>query len=123
MADNAKLEAVLNWLAEKQADKIRVFDVGKTSTYTNFIVVCEGTADVHNKAIAHHVLDMAKENKLQVLGKAGMDFGLWVLLDMGDMVIHIFLPEKREYYKIDQFFEELAGLNNIEKIDDQAPTE
>ncbi|NLH93650.1 MAG: Ribosomal silencing factor RsfS [Candidatus Cloacimonetes bacterium ADurb.Bin117] len=122
LADNAKLEAVLTWLAEKQAENIRVYDVGKNSAYTDFIVVCEGTADLHNKAIANHVLDMAKEHKLLVLSKAGLEFGVWVLLDISDVVIHIFLPEKREYYKIDEFFSELAGLSDKEKPHDQAPT-
>lgn len=122
MADNAKLEAVLTWLAEKQAENIRVYDVGKNSAYTDFIVVCEGTADLHNKAIANHILDMAKEHKLLVLSKAGLEFGVWVLLDISDVVIHIFLPEKREYYKIDEFFSELAGLSDKEKPHDQAPT-
>ena len=122
MADNPKLEAVLTWLAEKQAENIRVYDVGKNSAYTDFIVVCEGTADLHNKAIANHVLDMAKEHKLLVLSKAGLEFGVWVLLDISDVVIHIFLPEKREYYNIDEFFSELAGLSDKEKPHDQAPT-
>lgn len=122
MAENVKLEAVLTWLAEKQADNIRVYDVARTSAYTDFIVVCEGTADLHNKAIANHLLDMAKENKLQVLGKAGLEFGLWVLLDLGDVVIHIFMPQKREYYKIDELFQEMAGLSDQEKINDQTPT-
>ncbi|MDD3464078.1 MAG: ribosome silencing factor [Candidatus Cloacimonetes bacterium] len=122
LADNPKLEAVLTWLAEKQAENIRVYDVGKNSAYTDFIVVCEGTADLHNKAIANHVLDMAKEHKLLVLSKAGLEFGVWVLLDISDVVIHIFLPEKREYYKIDEFFSELAGLSDKEKPHDQAPT-
>jgi ribosome-associated protein len=122
LADNAKLEAVLTWLAEKQAENIRVYDVGKNSAYTDFIVVCEGTADLHNKAIANHILDMAKEHKLLVLSKAGLEFGVWVLLDISDVVIHIFLPEKREYYKIDEFFSELAGLSDKEKPHDQAPT-
>ncbi len=110
MADNIKLEAILNWLADKKADNIRVFDVTKSSTYTDFIVVCEGSADMHNKAIANHLIDMAKENKLQILGKAGLDYGLWILVDFVDVVVHIFLPEKREYYKIDKLFEELSHM-------------
>jgi len=65
---------------------------------------------------------MAKEHKLLVLSKAGLEFGVWVLLDISDVVIHIFLPEKREYYKIDEFFSELAGLSDKEKPHDQAPT-
>ncbi|MCB5224149.1 MAG: ribosome silencing factor [Candidatus Cloacimonadaceae bacterium] len=121
MQKTDKLEAILNWLAEKQADNIKVYDVSETSSYTDFIVVCEGSADLHNKAIANHLLDMAKESKLRVLGKSGMEFGLWILLDIGDVVIHIFLPEKREFYQIDHLFAELAKKKDKEKSDDQAP--
>ncbi|MFO8144425.1 MAG: ribosome silencing factor [Candidatus Syntrophosphaera sp.] len=109
MTDKDKLEAVLTWLSEKQAENIRVYDVKENSSYTDLIVVCEGTADLHNKAIANHVLDNAKQNKLKVIGKAGLEFGQWVLLDIGDIIVHVFLPEKRQYYKIDQFFADLAA--------------
>lgn len=108
MADNIKLEAILEWLTEKKAENIRVYDVGKVSDYTDLIVVCEGNADLHNRAIATHIIDMAKENKLNVLGKAGLEYGQWILVDLGDVIVHIFLPEKREFYKIDQLFEQLA---------------
>ncbi len=109
LAENAKLEAILNWLAEKKADAVRVYDVGKLSTYTDYIVVCEGTADLHNKAIANHLLDMAKEYKFGIIGKAGLEFGQWILVDIGDVIVHIFMPEKREFYKIDNLFSELAA--------------
>jgi len=115
-----KLEALLNWLAEKQADNIKVYDVSENSAYTDFIVVCEGSADLHNKAIANHLLDMAKEAKYRILGKSGMEYGLWILLDIGDVVIHIFLPEKREFYQIDRLFADLAANKNKENNDDKA---
>ena len=120
MQKTEKLEALLNWLAEKQADNIKVYDVSENSAYTDFIVVCEGSADLHNKAIANHLLDMAKEAKYRILGKSGMDFGLWILLDIGDVVIHIFLPEKREFYQIDRLFADLAANKNKENNDDKA---
>ncbi len=102
--DNAKLQAILNWLTDKKADNIRVYDVQSKADYTDVIVVCEGSADVHNKAIANHLVDMAKENKLNVLSKEGIDYGQWILIDIGDTIVHIFLPQTREYYKIDELF-------------------
>ncbi|NLW19340.1 MAG: ribosome silencing factor [Candidatus Cloacimonetes bacterium] len=120
MQKTEKLEALLNWLAEKQADNIKVYDVSENSAYTDFIVVCEGSADLHNKAIANHLLDMAKEAKYRILGKSGMEYGLWILLDIGDVVIHIFLPEKREFYQIDRLFADLAANKNKENNDDKA---
>ena len=104
MENKIKLEAILNWLTEKKAENIRVYDVEKKTDYTDVIVVCEGSADVHNKAIANHLIDMAKENHLHVLSKEGIDFGQWILIDIGDLVVHIFLPQTRDYYKIDELF-------------------
>lgn len=91
MTDQAKLKTILEWLSEKKAENIKVYDVHKTSSYTDLIVVCEGTADVHNKAIAAHLIDMAKEHKLGVISKEGVENGQWVLIDTGDVIVHIFL--------------------------------
>lgn len=121
MSDNIKLEAILEWLNDKKAENIRVYDVESIVDYADAIVVCEGNADLHNKAIANHVLDMAKEHKLNVLGKAGLEFGQWILVDLGDVILHIFLPEKRNFYKIDQLFEQLSSHNKEGLPHDQTP--
>lgn len=110
MPSKEKLEAILEWLQEKKADNIRIYDVEKTSGYTDVIVVCEGAADLHNKAIASHLIDMAKEYSLHVISKEGIDFGHWILIDVGDVIVHIFLSETREYYKIDELFERVKNL-------------
>lgn len=109
MQDDIKLEAILGWLNEKNAENVRVYEVQGKTDYTDVIVVCEGSADMHNKAIADHLIDMAKENKLRVLSKAGMEFGQWILIDIGDIVVHIFLPQTRDYYKIDELFEKIKN--------------
>jgi len=43
-----------------------------------------------------------KKNNLHILSKEGIDYGHWVLLDIGDLIVHIFLPETRNYYNIDE---------------------
>ena len=108
MTDKVKLEKILNWLADKKAADISVYEVAAVSTYTDFIVVCSGSADMHNRAIAQHLLDMAKEQDLVVISKEGLEFGSWILVDLGDVIVHVFMPEKREYYKIDELFQSLS---------------
>ncbi|HNZ07137.1 MAG: ribosome silencing factor [Candidatus Cloacimonetes bacterium] len=107
MADNTKLNAILGWLNEKKAENISVYDVQKSSGYTDVIIVCEGAADLHNQAIANHLLDMAKANHFHVMSKEGMEFGRWVLIDVGDVVVHIFLSDTRSYYDIDKLFKKV----------------
>ena len=117
MQDDIKLEAILGWLNEKNAENVRVYEVQGKTDYTDVIVVCEGSADMHNKAIADHLIDMAKENKLRVLSKAGMESGQWILIDIGDIVVHIFLPETRDYYQIDELFEKVKNRDPNEEIE------
>lgn len=116
LAGNTKLEAIINWLNEKKAENIRIYDVENKTDYTDIIVVCEGSADVHNKAIAHHLVDMAKEQHFHVLSKEGIDYGQWILIDIGDMIVHIFLPQTREYYKIDELFNKVKNRIPGEEI-------
>jgi len=109
LQDNIKLKAILEWLTEKKAEDIRVYEVEGKTDYTDVIVVCEGSADLHNKAIASHLIDMAKENKYRVLSKEGVDSAQWILIDVGDIVVHIFLPQTRDFYKIDELFEQVKN--------------
>lgn len=110
MTNQIKVEAIIEWLSEKKADNIKLYDVENKSSYTDVIIVCEGSADVHNRAIAGHLIEMAKEHKLSVLSKEGMDNGQWVLIDLIDVVVHIFLAKTREYYNVDELFEQVKNM-------------
>ena len=108
MANNMSLEVIISWLKEKKAENISIYNVQEKCDYTDIVIVCEGSADVHNKAIANYILEMAKKNNLHILSKEGIDYGHWVLLDIGDLIVHIFLPETRNYYNIDELLAKIA---------------
>jgi ribosome-associated protein len=116
LQDNIKLEAILEWLNDKKAENIRVYEVEGKTDYTDVIVVCEGSADLHNKAIASHLVDMAKEHHLRVLSKEGVESGQWILIDIVDIIVHIFLPQTRDFYKIDELFEKVKNRDLNEEI-------
>ncbi len=109
MTNQIKVEAILEWLEEKKAENIRLYDVENKSSYTDVIIVCEGSADVHNQAIANHLIENAKENKLHVLSKEGVDHGHWILIDLADVIVHIFLAKEREYYNVDELFKKVKS--------------
>ena len=113
MPDNIKYEAIIEWLQEKKAENIRTYEVQGKSDYTDIIVVCEGNSDMHNKAIANYLIDMAKEHKLKVLSKEGLEYAQWVLIDLAEVIVHIFLPHTRDYYKIDELFQKIKSESPI----------
>ncbi len=117
MADlKEKVKLIVEWLAEKKAENISAYDFTGKSSYTDYIIVCEGQADLHVRAIGNYILDQVKEHHFSLLSKEGIDYSHWVLVDLGDIIIHIFLPETRQYYKIDEFISGyLQKMENVEK--------
>ena len=101
---------------EKKAEGVNTYDLTSKNSFTDYIIVCEGQADLHVRAIGNYLLDMAKEYHFSVLSKEGLEHAHWALVDLGDIIIHIFLPETREYYKIDDFITNyLLKMEPIEK--------
>ena len=115
MTENVRVQAIIEWLAEKKAENVKFYDVQKVSSYTDMIIVCEGNADLHVRAIANYLISAAKEYHLKLISKEGLEFSHWVLLDFGDIVVHIFLPQTRLFYRIDELF-----MNQIAKTQEES---
>jgi ribosome-associated protein len=110
-----KVKLIIEWLAEKKAENISAYDFTGKQSYTDYIIICEGQADLHVRAISNYVLEQVKAHHFTLLSKEGIDYSHWALVDLGDVVIHIFIPETRQYYKIDEF---IAGyLQKMESVE------
>lgn len=96
---------LIEWMEEKKAENIKTYDVQSKNDYTDYIIVCEGSGDLHNRAIADNIAAQAKENKMYVLGKEGYSNGTWILLDLVNIVVHIFDPETRGFYDIEKIWQ------------------
>ena len=114
LAPAATLRRTVNdALEELKARDVREIDVrGKTSV-TDYMVIATGTSDRHVKSIANEVIVKAKEIGAAPLGVEGEREGEWVLVDLGDVVVHIMLPRVREFY----------ALERLWTVGDQAPDE
>ena len=113
---NDKVKLIIEWLVEKKAENIKTYDFSGKNSYTDYIIICEGQADLHVRAIGNHVIDQVKENHFSLLSKEGIDYSHWILVDLGEVIIHIFLPETRQYYNIDEFLTTyLTKMESVEK--------
>lgn len=81
-----------------------LFDLRKITTMTDFFVICTGVTDVQVKAIAEAVLDGCKREKMSVYSVEGLGSPTWVLIDLVDVVVHIFQPEVRKYYQLERLW-------------------
>lgn len=103
-----------NALLEKKADSIKVLDVRKLTTLTDFFVVCTGNSDTQIKALTNNVTQKVKEHSGEhVWRKEGLESKKWVVLDYVDVVVHIFNEETRRYYGLETMWND-AKITQIE---------
>jgi ribosome silencing factor RsfS/YbeB/iojap len=103
---------VLSALDDLKARDVREIDVRDKSSVTDLLVVASGTSSRHVKSIADEVVKKAKRAGLPPIGVEGQREAEWVLVDLGDIVVHVMLPRTREFY----------GLERLWTVGDQMPT-
>jgi ribosome-associated protein len=111
--NNLRAEATrklaLEALEALKADNIVVLDVRAQASFTDYMIFASGSSTRHVSAIADSVVEAAKATGDPALGVEGEDVGEWVLVDLGDVVVHIMLPDVRLYYELEKLWgEELA---------------
>lgn len=92
-------------LDDLKAGDVRVLDVRRLTTITDFMIIASGTSDRHVKSMADRLVERAKQAGHPPLGIEGHEHGEWVLVDLQDVVVHIMQPRVRDFYKLENLWE------------------
>ncbi|MCB1022108.1 MAG: ribosome silencing factor [Bryobacterales bacterium] len=103
----------------KKAEDIVVLDIGKVSSFTEFFVICTGTNTRQTQAIADAVQEQMRAAGWRPMGVEGEQRGEWVLVDYGDLLIHVFTPDKRAFYDLERLWSKAPRV----PIPEEAPVE
>jgi ribosome-associated protein len=106
---NEKIEIISQLAKVKKAQDLISLDVEGVSSLTDKILICSGDGTIHTRAIGKYIMEETKKMKLEMHHQEGVSHGTWILLDFGDVVMHIFDRTVREYYKLEQLWQELIG--------------
>ena len=98
------LTLVKQALDDKKGKDIEVIDVAKKCSFADHMVIVTGTSSRHVKSLANDVSITSKKHGLIPLGMEGMNAGEWVLVDLGDIIVHVKQPTIREFYQLEKLW-------------------
>ena len=98
------LEATTKKLDDLKAVDIKVVDVRGKTPLTDYLVIASGTSTRHLKSLADGVGQMAKEGDHDTVNIEGQFDSEWVLVDLADVIVHLFLPRTREFYNLEKLW-------------------
>ncbi|MBY6277233.1 ribosome silencing factor [Symbiobacterium thermophilum] len=105
MTDSAELAQWAAIAAEgKKARDVRILDIRSISVVADYFVICSGTSGTHVRAIVDHVEEELDKKGHKVRHVEGYSGGRWVLLDFGDVVVHVMQEEEREFYNLERLW-------------------
>ena len=99
-------EIVIDALEDIKARDIQLVNVMKITSVFDYIAIASADSTRQTKALANNVIEKVKEAGFHIIGTEGEGTGEWVLVDCGDIVVHIMQPAVREYYKLEELWRE-----------------
>ena len=103
------LRLILDALEEAKAVDICQLDVRKLTDITDFMVIASGTSHRHVHAMAERVREAARQQQLRPIGIEGEAENDWILIDYADVVVHVMMPQVREFYSLERLWNDHLG--------------
>lgn len=95
---------VIDALEDVKAQDIKIFNTTHITGLFDRVVIASGSSNRQTRALASSVADKAREHKIPIIAYEGEDTGEWVLVDLGDIVVHCMQPMVRQYYNLEEIW-------------------
>lgn len=95
---------VIDHLEEKKGEDLVLIDIKNQAIFADYFIICSGTSDRMLHALANSVTDFIDTNYRWPVRIEGESREGWILIDAGDIIIHLFSPERRSYYKLEDLW-------------------
>lgn len=110
MTSEEKVELIVRTADDRQARDMTVLDLRGLTLMTDYFFICSGNSSTHIRTIVDKVNEAMKHAGMAGIRVEGYDAAQWVLMDFGDVVVHVMTPEQREYYHLEEFWNEAARI-------------
>jgi len=109
--DLTKMAAVTEAALDRKAEDIVAFDVRKLTSFTDTFIIVTGTSDRHARSVADSITETMAKRGEKPLGMEGYDEGHWVLIDLDDVIVHVFQDEVRRKYDLERLWSDAPALD------------
>jgi ribosome-associated protein len=96
---------------DRKAEDVVALDVRNLTSFADVFLLATGTSDRHVRAVADAVVEASQAMGAPPMGVEGYEEGRWVLIDLNDAVVHVFLAEVREYYDLDRLWGDAPSID------------
>jgi ribosome-associated protein len=105
---------IINTLEEKKGEDILLLDIQRIASFTDYFVICSGTSDRMLDALADSVI-LSVNEKHNIKGRIeGKSRGGWMVIDFGSILVHLFSPDQRNYYELEELWHEGKILLHVQ---------
>ncbi len=112
--DSASKAAVIaEYADDMKALDIETLDIRHKSSVTDYFVICTGTSDTHVRSVAERVSERMREGGLKAIRQSETKGDGWVLFDFGDVIFHVMLEEKRQFYDLESLWANMQVDPNL----------
>ena len=108
-------DLIVSVLDDRKGEDITTLDVRKLTDITDYMIIVSGTSRRHVKSLVDYVIECAKAAGASPLGVEGRETHDWVLLDLGDVVVHVMQAEARAFYDLERLWEPLRADSDTRK--------
>lgn len=96
---------------DKKAENVKILDLSEISGFTDYFIICSGTSDRQVQAIGEAVGSAMDVEGYNILSAEGLQDGRWVLMDFGDVIVHVFLDALRDYYDLENLWKDAPKVS------------
>jgi ribosome-associated protein len=91
---------------DKKGENVKLLDLSELSGFTDYFLICSGTSDRQVQALGEAISNVMDVQGYELLSAEGFQDGRWVLLDFGDVIVHVFLDALRDYYDLENLWKD-----------------
>lgn len=111
LTEKQTIELIVKALDSKRAEDIQLIGIKDLTIVADYFVIANGTSNTQTKALADEVEFKLKQNGIEPIRSEGYQGGSWIVLDYGNIVVHVFYKETREYYNLERLWQDGEQIN------------